>query len=62
MYKGLTAAAILAIIASLAMSNGTYGRLYAQLQENPEEAQIWLSDMEAMNFRSDIDFICYLEG
>ena len=61
-YKGLTKDAILALIKSLAMSKGFYGRLLNALNENPEQGDEWLQQMEDMHFRSDIDFIMYLEG
>lgn len=61
-YKGLTRDAILALIMSLAMSQGFYGRLLNALNENPEQGEEWLQQMEDMHFRSDIDFIMYLEG
>lgn len=60
--KGLTKDAIIALIMSLAMSQGFYGRLLNGLNENPEIREDWLQQMEEMNFRSDIDFIMYLEG
>lgn len=54
--------AILALIKSLAMSQGFYGRLLNALNENPEQGEEWLQQMEDMHFRSNIDFIMYLEG
>jgi hypothetical protein len=60
--KGLTKDAIIALIESLAMSQGFYGRLLNALNENPEQGEEWLEQVEKMNFRSDIDFIMYLEG
>jgi len=61
-YQGLTRDAILALIMSLALSQGFYGRLLNALNENPEQGEEWLQQMEDMHFRSDIDFIMYLEG
>ena len=61
-YKGLTKEAILAIITTLAMSQGFYGRLLNGLNENPEIGEEWLQQMEDMHFRSDVDFIMFLEG
>lgn len=61
-YKGLTKDAILALITTLAMSQGFYGRLLNGLNENPEIGEEWLQQMEDMHFRSDVDFIMFLEG
>lgn len=61
-YKGLTKEAILALISTLAMSQGFYGRLLNGLNENPEQGEEWLQQMEDMHFRSDVDFILFLEG
>lgn len=61
-YKGLTKEAILALITTLAMSQGFYGRLLLGLNENPEIGEEWLQQMEDMHFRSDVDFILFLEG
>jgi hypothetical protein len=61
-YKGLTKEAILALITTLAMSRGFYGRLLNGLNENPEIGEEWLQQMEDMHFRSDVDFIMFLEG
>lgn len=61
-YKGLTKEAILALISTLAMSQGFYGRLLNGLNENPEIGEEWLQQMEDMHFRSDVDFIMFLEG
>lgn len=60
--KGLTKDAIIALITSLAMSQGFYGRLLNGLNENPEIREDWLQQMEEMNFQSDLEFIMYLEG
>jgi hypothetical protein len=61
-YNGLTKEAILALITTLAMSQGFYGRLLNGLNENPEIGEEWLQQMEDMHFRSDVDFIMFLEG
>ena len=61
-YKGLTKEAILALITTLSMSQGFYGRLLNGLNENPEIGEEWLQQMEDMHFRSDVDFIMFLEG
>ena len=61
-YEGLTKEAILALITTLAMSQGFYGRLLNGLNENPEIGEEWLQQMEDMHFRSDVDFIMFLEG
>ena len=61
-YKGLTKEAILSLITTLAMSQGFYGRLLNALNENPEQGEEWLQQMEDMHFRSDVDFIIFLEG
>ena len=60
--KGLTKEAILSLITTLAMSQGFYGRLLNALNENPEQGEEWLQQMEDMHFRSDVDFIIFLEG
>lgn len=62
MKKTLTAQAILALIASLAMSQGFYGRLLNAIEENPEEGEEWLANMEAQGFTSDLDAILFLEA
>ncbi len=61
-YKGLTKDAILALITTLAMSQGFYGRLLKALNENPEIGEEWLQQMENMHFRTDVDFVMFMEA
>lgn len=61
-YKGLTKDAILALITSLARSQGFYGRLLNGLKENPEIGDEWLQQMADMHFRSDVDFVMFMEA
>jgi len=49
---------ILALVKSLALSQGFYGRLLESLNENPE----YLQFLEDMNFKDSIEFIMYIEG
>lgn len=53
--------ALLDIILSLACSQGFYGRLLRDLRENPEWAEEFWKAAEAQNFRTDLDFIVWLE-
>lgn len=49
---------ILNLVSNLACSQGFYGRLLCDLQEDEGFLQ-YLADK---NFESEIDFICYIEG
>ena len=60
--KGLTKEAIMALITTLAMSQGFYARLLNGINENHEIGEEWLQQMEDMHFSTDIDFIMFLEG
>ena len=49
---------ILELIKGLAKSQGFYGRLLKNIQENPEI----LDYLEQQKFKDDLDLILYLEG
>ena len=49
---------ILELIKSLAQSQGFYGRLLRDMEENPEI----LIHLEKQNFEKDLDLILYLES
>lgn len=49
---------IMATVASLARSQGFYGRLLVALQDNPEA----LEHLAAQQFETAIDLVLYLEG
>ena len=49
---------ILELIKSLAKSQGFYGRLLRDIQENPEI----LDHLEQQTFNDDLDLILYLES
>ena len=49
---------ILELIESLAQSQGFYGRLLRDINENPEI----LDHLEQQNFKEDLDLILYLES
>ena len=53
---------ILELFKSLAQSQGFYGRLLRSISELSEEdrEQFW-QNMEAKNFKSDLDVILYVE-
>lgn len=53
---------ILNLFRSLAMSQGFYGRLLRDIDENPEWGDEYLTNLEAQNFGSDLDLILYVEG
>lgn len=52
---------ILNAIAMLAQSQGFYGRLYRALTDGSEEAEEFLSQMEAQNFGDSLDMVLWLE-
>lgn len=54
---------IVAIIESLAMSQGFYGRLYNSIAEMSEDDRnAWFEMLEEKGFKDDLDFILYIEG
>ena len=50
------------VIRSLACSQGFYGRLLRDLESNPEAKEEFLSEAESKNFRTEVDFVMWLEG
>lgn len=55
--KGMTKDQILGAIKSLAMSQGFYGRLLRNINENPAI----LDELEKQNFKDSLDMVLYLE-
>lgn len=55
--KGMTKEQILGEIKSLAMSQGFYGRLLRDINENPA----MLDELERQNFKDGLDMILFLE-
>lgn len=54
---------ILQLIKSLASSQGSYGRLYRDIINLPEDDYNNLKlELEAMDFKDSIDFILFIEG
>lgn len=54
---------IMEVITKLAMSNGFYGRLLANIRELPdEEREAMLDKLEQQNFKDEVDLVLYLEG
>lgn len=53
---------ILETIRSLAMSQGSYSRLYNDLMSNPEYCDEVMIFLEAQNFKDTIDLILCIEG
>lgn len=49
---------ILNAIKNLATSQGFYGRLLRDIEENPEI----LDELEAQNFSDSVDMVLYIEG
>ena len=58
----MTREEILNIIQSLAQSQGFYGRLLQQIQENPEDADRFFDVIEEQHFREPVDFILWMES
>jgi hypothetical protein len=55
--KGMTKEQILGEIKSLAMSQGFYGRLLRDINENPA----MLDELERQNFKDSLDMVLFLE-
>ena len=55
--KGMTKDQILDAIKSLAMSQGFYGRLLSEIDENPEILDV----LEGQHFSDSVDMVMYLE-
>lgn len=55
--KGMTKDQILDAIKSLAMSQGFYGRLLSEIDENPDI----LDELEEQRFSDSVDMVMYLE-
>ena len=53
---------ILETIRRLAMSQGSYGRLYNDLMSDPEYCEEAMAFLEAQNFKDPIDLIFCIEG
>ena len=53
---------ILATIKSLASSQGSYGRLYESICDNPVEGDKWLTYLENQNLKDIIDLIFFIES
>ena len=53
---------ILETIRRLAMSQGSYGRLYNDLMSDPEYCEEAMAFLEAQNFKDPIDLILCIEG
>lgn len=53
---------IKATLQSMAKSNGSYNRLIVQMDENPDAADKWLSELEQMNFSDEVELIMFLES
>ena len=53
---------ILSAIASLAASQGFYGRLYNSLTDGSDEADEFLNTMEKQNFGDVVDMVIWLES
>lgn len=55
--KGMTKEQILDAIKSLAMSQGFYGRLLRDINENPA----LLDELEKQNFKDSLDMVLFIE-
>ena len=55
--KGMTKDQILDAIKSLAMSQGFYGRLLSEIDENPDILDV----LEEQHFSDSVDMVMYLE-
>ena len=53
---------ILETIRRLAMSQGSYGRLYNDLMSDPEYCKEAMTFLEAQNFKDPVDLILCIEG
>ena len=53
---------ILYVLRRLALSQGFYGRLLDRMFQDREAGEEFLAHLEALNFRSDLDLILYLES
>jgi hypothetical protein len=54
---------ILSTFRSLAMSQGFYGRLLAQINSADEETRdAFLSGLESHNFKDAVDLVMWIEG
>lgn len=53
---------ILNIIRSLAISQGSYGRMYNNLMSDPEYYDEVMTFFEAQNFKTALDLILCIEG
>lgn len=56
--KGMTKEQILDAIKSLAMSQGFYGRLLRDINENPA----MLEQLEQQNFADSVEMVMWIEG
>ena len=56
--KGMTKEQILNAIKSLAMSQGFYGRLLRDINENPA----MLDELEEQHFKDSLDMVLWIEG
>ena len=46
----------------LSKSQGFYGRLLAQIEEEPIAGKKFLKELEEQNFKDEVDLILYLES
>lgn len=53
---------ILGLFRSLACSQGFYGRLLRDINENEEWGNEFLKHLEEQNFRTELDLILYIES
>lgn len=57
---------ILAVIKSLASSQGSYGRMYSQLMDaketNPNAYKEFITNLEEQNLSDAVDLVMYLES
>lgn len=53
---------ILNAIKELAQSQGLYGRLYRDLTDGSESAEIMLNELVEQNFKDKVDLVLYIEG
>lgn len=56
---------IMAVIRSLASSQGSYGRLLRRIEElkenDPDKYETVMAELEAQNFKDAVDLILYIE-
>lgn len=53
---------ILNEIKELAQSQGSYGRLYRDLTDGSEQAEIMLNTLVEQNFKDKVALVLYIEG